>query len=101
MADLVSQMEIEDNSGRSQAFNGTASTTVANVPAVAGEAISQLLLYVDGKNVEVSFDSGTSFFLMPDNGVLSWDVKGGITQVQIRTSSGTTDYSMLINFEEY
>ena len=93
------QIEVSDNEGRSEAFSGTATTSVTNIPSSAGQKISEALVAVDGNNVQISFDGGTSFWDVPKKAAFAWDVKGEITQIQIKTSSGSTDYSILVNFE--
>lgn len=92
--------EISDNRGTTVAYTGTATTTVANVPSVAGEAISQCLVQSLDKNLEVSFDGGTTYFPFERNGLLTWDVKGRPTQLKVRTSAATCPYRIIINFEE-
>ncbi len=42
MADTAPQYESSDNSGSTKVYTGTATTSVANVPAVSGEIISQV-----------------------------------------------------------
>ena len=100
MANTFGQFESSDNQGSTEAFSGTATTTPANVPAVAGNKISGFLFTVDGNNVEISVDGGTTFWQVPKKATGYKDVKGEPTQLQIRTSSGNTDYSLWIDFEE-
>lgn len=101
MAFAESEFEIKDNQGSSVPFNGTATTTPQNIPAVAGNVISGFVLSVDGQNVEVSTDGGSNYYAVPRNGSISWDVKGEITQIQVRTSSGSTGFSGIVNLEDY
>jgi len=91
---------IMGNKGASTAYVGTATTSVASVPSVAGNAISQCLIRALDKNIEISLDGGTTFLMMEKNDALTWDVKGEITQIQIKTSVATGAYRMLINTEE-
>lgn len=100
MADVIGQHEVSDNCGSTVAFDGTATTSVSLVPAVAGEAISQIYFNAIGRNLEVSFDNGTTFYAFDRKDRFTWDVKGEITQLQIRTSSGSSDWSAIINFED-
>lgn len=92
--------EISDNRGATTAYEGTATTSVANVPSSAGNAISQCLIKSEGNNLQISFDDGTSFITLDKSEALTWDVKGEITQLQIKTSSGSVNYRILINTED-
>lgn len=94
-----SNFETSDNQGATKAYEGTATTTVANVPASAGTAISQCLVRTFANNFEVSFDGGTTYLKLNKNDALTWDVKGEITQLKIRTSTGTASYRILLNTE--
>ena len=101
MVDSNPEFEISDNDGSSVAFNVTATTTFQNVPSVAGNRISGFLFNMDGSNVEISTDGGTTYFQFPRNATGFKDVKGSPTQIQVRTSSGSTDVSLWIDFETY
>jgi hypothetical protein len=100
MADILDQFEIKDNIGSTVAFNGTATTSVQSVPALAGTSISDALIISSGRRLQVSFDGGGTFLNVPRNGAIAWNVKGQVAQLQVRTSSGTTDFDLLINFED-
>ena len=88
-----------ENQGATTAYTGTANTTPANVPASAGGVISGVLINPKGNNFEVSFDGGTSYIPIDRNNIFTWDVKGEITQLLVRTDSGTSDYHILLNTE--
>jgi len=96
----IQVIEGVDNTGRTEAFTGTATTTVQSIPLVAGEVISSFVFAVDGKNVKISADDELSFFNVPDKGMGSKDVKGGIKQLQVKTSSGSTDFDLWVDFKE-
>ena len=93
-------IEVEDNAGESVAYTGTATTTLSNLPAVADKIISQAFIVADDKNLEVSFDGGNTYLPLNKRDSLTWDVKGQIQQIKVRTSSGTADFRALINFED-
>ena len=47
----------------------------------------------------MSYDNGTSYDPVDRNTVVVWDVKGNITQLRVRTTSGTSNYEILLNTE--
>lgn len=100
MADVLGQFEISDNSGSTEAFSVTATTSVQSVPSTPGEIISGFMFSVNGNNVEISADGGVSFFKLPKDAVGAKDIKGEITQLQVRTSSGSTALELWIDFED-
>lgn len=94
--------ETSDNVGSTKAFQGTATTTPSNVPAVAGNKISQAGVSNTGSiDLQVSFDGGVTFTTLLKKEFLSWDIKGEPTQLIVKTPSGSTTYDILINFEDY
>lgn len=99
MADQLPDFETSDNDGSTVAYSGTATTTFASVPASPGARISGFMFQVAGENVQISADGGTSYFDIPKKGTGAKDVKGEITQLRIKTSSGTSAYSLWVDFE--
>lgn len=100
MANEIAQFEISDNAGRTEAFSVTATTTPQSVPAVAGEQISGFLFSIEGRDVEISTDGGTSYFPFPRDAQGAKDVKGEITQLSVRTSAGSATVNLWIDFED-
>ena len=100
MADVLPSFEVEDNVGSTVAFNGTATTTPVNIPAVAGARISGFLIKSIDKNLEVSFDNGATFYSFDKRDVLTWDLKGDVRQLIFQTSSGSANFKGLLNLEE-
>lgn len=92
--------EISDNRGSSVVYSGTATTTPANVPSSPGEVISGMSISTGLNDILVSFDGGTTFFTVSRRGFFSHNVKGEITQLVVKTLTGTSDYEILINFED-
>ena len=88
-----------ENQGATTAYLGTATTTFANIPASAGGVISGCMIKPTGNNFEVSFDGGTSYLPLARNSIFTWDIKGEITQIRIKTSTGSADYEILLNTE--
>lgn len=101
MVDVMPQFESQDNTGSSVAYSGTATTTIANIPVSADKAISGFMFSFDGANVEISMDGGITYFEFPKNSYGYKDIKGEPTQLKIRTTSGSTGYNILIDFEDY
>jgi len=99
MADEIGQFEISDNQGRTEAFSVSATTTFQNIPSSPGEKISGVMFSIDGNNVEISADGGTSYFQFPKDASGFKDLKGGPNQIQVRTSSGTASVKLWIDFE--
>lgn len=100
MSDVIPQHEIVDNDGSTVVESGTATTTPANVPSVAGNIISGVGIENYGNaDLLTSFDGGTTFKTLEKGGFLSWDVKGNITQLVVKTLSGTADYEIILNLE--
>jgi hypothetical protein len=94
--------EIEDNEGVSTSFSGTATTSVANVPVSADKVISGASIWNDGTvPLQISFDGGTSFHDQDKKSFMSHNIKGNVTQLQVKTAATTADYRIIINFEEY
>ena len=89
----------KDATASSTAFSGTATTVVQNVPAVADKVILSAIIYADSKNLQVSFDSGATFFTFLRRGALVKDVKGDQTQIQIQTTTGSVDFEIILDFE--
>ena len=96
-----SQFELKDNLGSTISYSGTATTTPASVTGGPGNIISGALITAVGSNVEVSFDLGTTYYPLPRNATMSWDAKGEIRELFIRTSGGSRQYACIINFEDY
>lgn len=96
-----SNHEISDNEGSTVVYSGTATTTPANVPASAGNIMSGFGLQNTGnENMQISMDGGTTYFTVGKKDFFAWDVKGNITQVQVKTPASTTTYEIVINFED-
>lgn len=95
------RQEVDDNVGSTVVYSGTATTTPANVPAVAGNGISGVGIDNYGnQDLLVSFDSGTTFKTLVKGDFYSVNIKGLPTQLSIKTLTGTADYEIMINFED-
>ena len=95
-----SVIETEDNLGSTEAFSGTANTTPADVPGSPDKVISQALIAADDRDLQVSFDGGTTYFTFNKSEILTWDVKGKITSLKVKTPTGTAAYRIILNFED-
>jgi len=101
MADLAPQFEGQDNVGRTQVYAGTAGIVESLVPLASGQIISGVGIdNVSNTEFLVSFDGGTSFKTIDKSSFLSWNIKGEIRQLRVKTLSGTADYEIIINFED-
>jgi hypothetical protein len=97
-----SQFEQKDNQGSTVAVNGTATTVVANVPAVAGNIISGFSVWNDGAvPLQISFDGGTTFHDHDKKSFMSHNIKGEPRQLQVKTASSTAAYRILFNLEDH
>lgn len=100
MGDAKPQSEIEDNSGTTSIVNGTATTTSILYPTVAGTRISGFALRNTGsQDMQWSLDN-TNWFTVGKGAFFSWDLKGGPTQMYLRTIIGTTPFELVLNREE-
>lgn len=100
MVNTFSDHEVVDNEGSTKVESGTATTTPANVPSVAGAIISGFACDNTGANdMEISMDGGLTYKTVEKRAFFSWNVKGNITQLVVRTPSSTTTYEIVINYE--
>jgi hypothetical protein len=95
------QQEVQDNLGSSVVYSGTANTTPAGVPAVAGNIISGFDIDNYGnQDMFISMDGGTTYRTLAKSDYYSWNLKGNQTQIYVKTLTDTCDYEMTINFED-
>ena len=83
-------------------FNGTVGTSSTAVPASAGNTIFQVLVKNPRTNafaetLEVSFDGGTNFFVLRRNDTLSAENLGDLTQIEIKGSTASVDYEIVLS----
>ena len=90
--------QLPANEGGTENFSGTLNTTAIQIPSSADKIISGFLIVADGSNIEFSDDGGSTWFPLERRERISWDAKGLIKQISLRTSSGTADYRAKINF---
>ena len=86
--------------GTTDHFNGTATTSPANVPASAGNAITSVMVKNTNSaniNLQVSFDGGSTFYDIERGEVLSGEPKGSLTQFIVQTASSTATYQSIVN----
>lgn len=102
MVDVIADHEVVDNEGSTKVETGTASTTVAAVPAVADKVISGFAIDNIGTNdILISMDGGSTFKTVNKKAFFSWNVKGNIKQLFVKTLTGTSDYEIVINYEVF
>jgi hypothetical protein len=99
--------ETEDLQGSTTHFNGTVGTTAVQVPAVAGNIISEVLIHCPlqtpkTKKCLVSLDgSGTGFLTLEQGTILGWATKGEIKQIDIKGNEAGVDYEIVLNRETW
>ena len=95
-------VETSDNVGSTKAYQGNATSTPSQVPAIANNVISQAGITNTGStDLQISFDNGVTYTNLLKKEFLSWDVKGKIKQLFVKTNTGSTSYDILINFEDF
>lgn len=104
MAESLPQFESKDDLGTTQQFTGSVGTSNASIPAVAGNAISEVLIRnptsnLITKNLLFSFDGGTTFQSLSTGEAIIWTMKGRPTQIIIKGSAAATNYEVILNRE--
>ena len=105
-ADEESAMEIQDLSGSTVHFSGTANTTPVTIPAVANKVISEVFFKCDyqsptTKLCQISFDNGANYLSLAVGESIGWSAKGRIKQIRVKGSTTGVTYQGLINYEAY
>lgn len=102
MANELPQFETQDREGSTSHHNGTATSVAAGVPSVAAGFITEVLMTVPKQSgnaaVKISFDS-VNYIEVKELGHISWSMKGDVTQVFVKTDSGSFDYEIILNRE--
>lgn len=103
MADLEGQNETTDNAGSTTHFSGSLASNgdTVDVPSVAGNVISGVQIKAVNKDMEFSFDGGSSYSTLTRKAVQDWDVKGYITQIRLRATKNNTDWEVILNLEDF
>ena len=112
MANEPTQFEYSDNLGSTVVYGGPSgiatgdwTTSIKNIPSVAGAIISQVGIRTDNPSpgsFECSFDGGTTYVTVGKEEFMYVDVKGSIRQLLTRSTTGTINQAevhVLINFE--
>jgi len=104
MANVAPQFETSESLGSTAHYNGTVGTTAVSVPAVAGNAIADVMISnldsnANSKKLLVSFDGGTNFTTLSAGASLPWTVRGGITQIKVKGSVASVAYEILMNLQ--
>lgn len=103
MAYNVSEMEMVDQAGSTDTYTGTATTTPASIPAVAGNRIEELSIRcrVDqptATRLEFSIDGGANWIRLRVGESRDEEPRGNITQIQVRAAStATAIYEVIMN----
>jgi hypothetical protein len=104
MPDIPEEFEVVDRQGTTEQFNGTVDTLGAQVPGVAGNVIAEVLVRNKLSNPSsvkllVSLDGGVTFFTLNRSEHMIWGLKGAVTQIEVKASSSTVDYEIIMNRE--
>lgn len=105
MSDVLPSFETKDLQGTTGHFNGTVGTSAIDVPAVAGNPISEVLIKNPTSNtpitkvLKVSFDGGVTYLSLSVGEFIIWPVKGELTQFKIQGSVAGVEYEILLNRE--
>lgn len=92
---------VEERIGATKCYNGTATTAVQSVPAVAGDNIKDVVI-VSGTALgagllQVSYDNGLTFDTMPNGSTVNLSpIRGAIKQLRVRTASGNNTFRAII-----
>ena len=102
MNDVAPQFEVDDSSGTTEHFNGSATTTAQNVPPTGTTVVSEVLISCpqqSGSNkLLVSFDN-TNFITLEKGEKLAWGLRGGLRQFKVKSSGGSVAFEVLMNKE--
>lgn len=103
MADAISGFEQQDNDGSTELFNGTVGTGGITLPAVADKIIAEFVFIsrTSNKDSLVSLVGAPGTWRVRNDGAFGWTPKGGIKQLTIAAETGTIEYSLAINYEEF
>lgn len=97
-------VETQDLQGTTDHFNGTVGTSPVSIPTVGTTYIQEVLIDCPAsnqpsKNLLVSFDAGATFKTLVPGANLAWTLKGNRTQIQIKGSSASVAYEIILNRE--
>jgi hypothetical protein len=103
-ADEEPSMEVQDLSGSTFHYSGTANTTATTIPAVANKIISEVFFKCDyqtptTKLCQISFDNGANYLSIAIGESIAWSAKGRIKQIKVKASTTGVTYQGLINYE--
>lgn len=105
MVDIAESFEEKDVSGSTVHYNGTATTTPANIPISDNKVVSEVIIRNTGAVLttflQVSFDNGTNYFDVLSKEVITWSPKGSQKHFVVRTNVLTTTYQAIVNYEAF
>lgn len=103
MSDALPEFEGSDIAGTTDQFSGNVGTTSIKVPTVAGFAIAGVFvenMSTGDDNLLVSFDGGVEWKTVQPECWFSGELRGGITQIDIKSSANTVDYEIVLNRQD-
>lgn len=103
MGNEIPAFEVTDLDGNTFQETSTVGTIPVNVPAVAGEVISEFIVQcppdqADTVRLLVSVD-GANFLTMTPSGFWAWTPKGQIRQLTLKASESGVQYEVVLNRE--
>lgn len=103
---IKADFEIQDMDGSTVHYNGTVGTTAIAIPTVVAKQISEFWVEnnIDNspvtKRLEFSCDGGVTYTELRIGESMAWTPKGRIRQIFIKASAASTDYKMIVNYED-
>lgn len=103
---IKADFEIQDMDGATVHYNGTVGTAPTAIPTVVGKLISEFWLENSIDNTLVttrlsfSCDGGVTYTELRIGESMAWTPKGRIRQLLIKASAASTDYKMIVNYED-
>lgn len=91
-------------SGTTKQYSGSVGTSPSSVPAIAGDPIKTCIVKngetIGNRRLLFSIDgTGLVFHSLGPNEWLSYPIRGGITQIQVKANIPTVQYEIIINTE--
>lgn len=103
---IKADFETQDLDGSTVHYNGSVGTTPIAIPTVADNIIAEFWIenVIDNspvtKRLEFSCDGGITYTELRLSESMAWTPKGRIKQIYIKASAASTNYKMIVNYED-